>query len=285
MRSMLKSELWKATHNKFFWISITIGMLLSLCDVVQNWLEVDYLTNLTIENLENGIGRGGHGGFSLFVMWIAVNGITFGSRAFYFVLPILAALPYGWSLSSEIKSGAIYQYGTRSGKMYYFVSKYVACFISGGLAVGVPVLVNLLVNALICPFAVPNVVSSVSPIRNGCFLSEVYYTAPWLHAIIWCCMDFIWGGVTACLCFVPKKMGRFSFIVVIFPFALFYLWDIVYSSISAQLGCYISLSPMELTQAATLNPNPGWAVWIVICVLGFFGYLVGYWWVVKNEII
>lgn len=283
MRSMLKSELWKATHNKFFCISIAIGMLLSLCDVVQNWLEVDYLTNLTIETLGSGIGSGDHSGFSLFVMWIAVNGITFGSRAFYFVFPVLAALPYGWSLYSEIKSGAMYQYSTRAGKNQFYISKYVACFLSGGLAVAIPILFNLLTNALICPYALPNVTNSVSPIRNGCFLSELYYTAPWMHALIWCFVDFVWGGVAACLCLVLGKKSRFQFVVIVFPFVVFYMWDVLYNFFSSQLGYYVALSPLELTQAATLNPNPEWAVLLVLFVVGIIGAFAGYWRVVKSE--
>jgi len=283
MRSMLRSELWKATHNYYFYISIAIGMLLSLCDVVQNWLEVNYLTNLTIETLGSGIGSGDHSGFSLFVMWIAVNGITFGSRAFYFVFPILAALPYGWSLYSEIKSGAMYQYSTRAGKKQFYISKYVACFLSGGLAVAIPILFNLLTNALICPYALPNVTNSVSPIRNGCFLSELYYTAPWMHALIWCFVDFVWGGVAACLCFLLGKKSRFQVVVIVFPFLVFYIWDVLYNFFSSQLGYYVALSPMELTQAATLNPNPEWAVLLVIFIVGIIGAFAGYWRVVKSE--
>ena len=194
MLRCVKAELRKAFQNRMFLISLAVGLLACGMDVVQNALTVRRLTETMLE-LE-GISTSPEG-FSLFTQWIAVNGTTFGNIVFYFVWPILAVLPFGWSYTEERRSGLFDQIVSRVGRRTYFVSKYAAVFVSGGAAVALPVLADLLANALVCPYCVPEAVTSVTPITNGYFLSRLFFTSPWAFALLWCCVEFLWGGVTA----------------------------------------------------------------------------------------
>lgn len=187
MYNCLTAELWKAIHNRLFFYSLAIGIGLALADVIQNAEAVQRMTEILIELDQDGIPVAmDHEGFSLFIRWISVNGYTYGNQVFYLIWPILVAIPYGWSYFEDRKEGVYNHLVCQSGRKNYFISKYIATYISGGLAIMLPVLLNLLMNALICPYCVPSVSSSINSIFNGWFLAEIYYTNPWLFALIWC---------------------------------------------------------------------------------------------------
>ena len=46
-------------------------------------------------------------GNSLFNHWLGADMVFFPSTAFFFLLPILAVLPFGWSLVTELRSGYV----------------------------------------------------------------------------------------------------------------------------------------------------------------------------------
>lgn len=277
----IKTEIWKATHSKMFLLSLLAGIFLALMDVVQNACTVQNMTQSTLEMLQNGIGSGGHTGFSLFILWMPMNGINLGGLIFYLIWPVLAAIPYGWSYCQEKHIGVSYQIITRVGKRSYYNAKYIAVFVSGGLAVMLPVVVNLLANAMICPYAIPELM--LTPICNGYFLSALYYTIPWLYALFWCVMEFLFGGVTACLCFVAGSRPRYQVMTVLVPFALLMLFDVV--ATRGFVGFPITISPLQMAKAATAEFSPGWVMFTALAGMLIISYAAGYWEVVKHEAI
>ncbi len=282
MLRCLKTELRKAFQNKMFFCSLLVGSLISITDVAQNAVLVRRMTRI-LENSSE-ISKSAEG-FSLFVRWIAVNGVTLGSNLFYFVWPILAAIPYGWSWAEERKSGLYAQIVSRVGRRTYFFSKYWAVFISGGAAVSVPVLANLLINALVCPYCVPTVLMAATPITNGYFLSELYYSAPWIFGLLWCGVDFLWGGVAACMCLPAGTRFRHQVMVLLVPFVSLILLDAV-CSMAMSIGSldHLELSPLRLALAAPASANPGWLLFSLLGIFFSVTFLGGYWEVVKHEL-
>ncbi len=279
MRSMIRIELWKAFHNKMFLSALLFGIAISAINVVENIAIVRELSPYLI----GGDGTGGYQGFSLFVNWIAVNGTSLGNRILLFVWPILAAMPYGWSYYQERRKGAYNQVAPRCGVKVYFLSKYIAVFVSGGVVIAVPFLFNLLVNALILPYCVPKVISSLVMIFDGHFLSEVFYTSPWLHALIWCCVVFLFGGAVACLSFLAGTKPGLQVMVILSPFAVLVLIDSVLTLLRELNPLSLELSPIRMILAATPNPNPEWLIGSVFAVLLFSSMLIGYWQVKNHE--
>lgn len=279
MRSMLRVELWKAFHNKMFVSALLFGIAISAINVVENIAIVRELSPYLI----GGDGTGGYQGFSLFVNWIAVNGASLGSRILQFVWPILAAMPYGWSYYQERRKGVYEQTASRCGVNTYFFSKYLAVFTSGGIAVAVPFLFNLLVNALICPYCVPKVISSLVMVFDGNFLSEVFYTNPWLHAFAWCGVAFLYGGAAACLTFLVGTKPGLQVMVVLFPFALLVVLDSVISLLREFHPFYLEISPLRLIIAASSYHNPEWVVASVFAAAVGVSLPVGFWQVKKHE--
>lgn len=275
MRKLYRSEIWKALHNPWFYLSLLVGTTLCLMDVWQNW-EAIHSLNCSWDT--------GADAFSLFARWIAVNNWTYGCKKFYLIWPILAALPFGWSFCQERRSGLMDQIYIRAGKKQAFFAKYTTVFVSGGLAVALPVLLDLLLNAMVCPFVVPKAADSFYFVSDGYFLSTLYYTHPWIYGLIWCGMEFLWGGVTAGLCFLVSTHTRLFVTVVLVPFALYFLMGYVQTYVVRLTGRYLLISPLYLAMAATFNPNPEWLEFLALGILFLLSFGAGYWQVKKHEL-
>ena len=285
MRTSLRTELYKALHNRMFFSALGIGIIISLINVVQCSGTVQEYTNWLPRVISEGRSMStSYIGFSLFINWMGTNLISFSRSLFFFIWPVLAAMPYGWSYSSERRSGYYNQVASRSSRKRYFCSKYIAVFVSGGLAVAVPLLFDLLANALVSPDAVPDGTLMIQPISNGCFLSGLYYTHPWVFALIWCFVDFLWGGVAACTCFLVGAKIRLQVIVMLVPFMIFVLLDGLNTTVRRFMLLYQTFSPLQLAQPITMSANPGWVVFSVMGVLFLLTVTVGYWQVVKHEL-
>lgn len=284
MGKVLKTELYKAIWNPTFWLALLIGTGVCAINVVENYGTAQYIISSTLEGLENGsLPSPSFAGTSLFIQWIAVNGISMGNRAFYFIWPILAAMPYGWSYSREYRTGAMMQTAARAGIRKYFIAKYAAIFISGGLVVGLPVLLNLLANAMICPSITPSVSDSLVAVFDGQFMSVLFYTHPWAHGLIWCGIDFLFGGSAACLCLIVGSRFRLQVMVMLTPFALLLVLDSIYVTARSAAGWYVMLSPLSLASMVVAYPNPEIAVFGAIGALILVSFGIGWWHVVRHE--
>lgn len=288
MKNSLKIELWKSFHNIFFYLAIAVGLLIALVDVAENSEIVRSLTESTLKFYTAGLVSGSHQGFSLFLLSLPYNGVNFASRLYLFIWPILAAMPFGASYSAERRSGMYNQMISRSSKNTYFISKYIAVFVSGGFVVAMPALADILLNALVCPYEVMDVSNSISSVFNGWFLAELYYTCPWIHALIWCVVLFFLGGSTAGICMIIGAKIRLQVLVMLFPFAVLTVWDVLFWNVLQPLieGSQQSvlLSPLPMVIAANSIANPPWAVFTVIGVLIAAGFGIGYWQVTKHEL-
>ena len=186
---------------------------------------------------------------SLWTHWFPFFPDTFGGYLFFYIWPLLAALPYGWSYYSDKKTEAIAQIESRCSKKTYCLAKMIACFISGGAVIALPLLQNLLIDALFCPVTKPDPANAY-PIINGLFLSKLFYTHPWYYAILWCFMNFLFGGTTALLCLVPGSFPRYQISVVLFPMAFYLLLEIIYNIFLSMVGYFpLSIAPLHLTLA------------------------------------
>lgn len=281
----LKTELWKATHNRMFFLSLLIGCLLCAVDTAQTAVIARHLLELTQRSLEMDLPVSiNPAGDSVFVKWMALGTPNFGSRVFHMIWPILAAMPYGSSLCTDLQSGYENQAVTRCGRRAYFRGKFLACFVSGGLAVSLPVILNLLLGALICPAWTPEVELLQSSIGNGYFLGKLFYTKPWAFSAVWCAVDFLWGGTAACLCLTLGGKVRHSFLVTLFPFGVFFTATAVIAGLDHFFRYSVELSPLYLALPDPGRPNPWWVIFPEILLLSAMGAGVGYWQVKKHEL-
>lgn len=289
MRRMVRTELWKALHNSNFYLALGIGMAIVLVHLIQNAMVVQELTELTLQGLEQGYVSGACDSISLFVMAIPYNVASYGAVLFQLVWPALAAIPYAWSYSMERRSGIYNQIVTRSSAGRYILAKYIAVFVSGGLVISLTVLTDLLLNALVCPSSTPDVCIRVSAVSNDTFLSELFYTNPWAHALIWCVVVFFLGGAAAGLVFFVGAKLKLRVLVMLVPFAVLMVWNVVYhNTINAYFWEYLpslSLSPLELVRVIGGDGNPEWFVTLTIGLLTAAGLGAAAWQVKRHELV
>ncbi len=143
------------------------------------------------------------------------------SYIFYLILPLLAVLPFGASFYEDRKSGYFIQVCTRVKKAIYYRAKYIAVFLSGGLAIAIPLILNLLLTSLFLPALRPD---------NGCNTTitcntmafELFYTHPLLYALLFLFIDFIFAGVIATFSLSYTYFTEHKFGVLVAPFVLYF---------------------------------------------------------------
>ena len=109
MKNVLQIELNKAIKTRYFAISIIIGTMIGIVGLVYN---VNLVYNSQIYDGINPC----YEGFTLFNHWIGGEGFSLGSSLYFFVFPLLIALPYGWSFCGEKNSGYMRQMLVRAGE-------------------------------------------------------------------------------------------------------------------------------------------------------------------------
>ena len=246
MCSVLKLELKKAFKNKFFWISVVLGCLITL-------LSFEHMVNMYYEGMSAISGNSTdiiydpHIGINtVFNCWIGGEPFSLGSSIYFFVFPLLIALPYGWSYSEERKCGYRRMMITKTGKKKYYCAKYVAVFLSGGVAMVLPLIFNFWMTLLVVPAILPDVTMNMFyGVFGGSFLAELYYTVPFLYVAIYLFIDFVYCGFLVCICMAVSGIVRQRWGVVLIPFLLLLfvhvITDYIYSDPSV---AYKELSPL-----------------------------------------
>ena len=285
MRNAIRSELRKALTNRMLYIALAIGLVFCTWDVLENMGNMEEFNKRIAESKDwPGINRDtrGHIGYSLFYLWLGLG--TRGGSIFYTIWPMLAAMAYGWSYLEDRRGGVYNQIAARTNTKIYYISKYIAVFVSGGLAVSVPLLLDLLANALVGPYEhIPQIFDMVN---NSGFASELFYTSHWAYGLVWCGMTFLFGGVAACLCFVVGTKLRYGVMTVLVPYAVYVVWDSVFYNLRASIlsDVELALSPLRIISPTPGLPNPEWLVFSVLGGLTVLSFGIGYWQVVKNEL-
>lgn len=191
---------------------------------------------------------------TLFSHWIGSEAITPGSVDYFFLFPILVAIPYGWSYCTERQSGYIKNMVIRAGNCRYYLSKYIALFLSGGLVMVIPLLFNFLLVAMFIPAVTPDPYYITSyGIISSSFLSEFFYTSPFLYVFIYLLVDFIYCGLIACMCFAFAAFVKNRVVVVLLPFFVLLGFDYICASFiyTSSTVIYTELSPINF-----LRPVP-----------------------------
>lgn len=283
LKRMIGIELHKSLKNKLFYITILIGCSITMLSFA-NSIAIYQSELLTQENSgQNTMQAATH----LFNLWIGGETFSLGSSIYFFVLPLLAAIPYGWSYCEEKQCGYVRMAAVSGGKFGYYLSKYIAVFISGGLAVVTPLLFNFLLTSLFVPAVLPTPVYCTS---NGVFfhslMSSLYYTMPLLYVVLYLCIDFVFCGLIACISCGAASFVRHRAVAVILPLILLlvfhYSRQFIYTSMTT---VYKEISPMYFLRPVAAAYAASWAVILTEAAVLFAGtFFVSMVWERKHEI-
>lgn len=213
-KTLFHIEMKKVWKSKSFWVSLLLGMILAAMSAL--YMIESYLEPLTSGEME---GVWGLQSISLYNSWIGGEISSFGFTGFFYLLPLLAALPYGWSYFQEKQSGYAGMIAMRAGRKNYFLAKFAATFLSGGLVIFIPLVVNLLAVACFVPARLPLIIHrTYYGVEYGSMWAELFYTHPLIFVFMYLVLDFVFAGFFACLCMTVAFFSRNSLAVILLPY-------------------------------------------------------------------
>ena len=140
----------------------------------------------------------------------------------FFIMPILATLPYGTSFYSEMKIGYVKQMVSRMSMKTYMRAKYIATFITGGMVVVVPMLAQFFALATILPLHKPYRYY-MAIIGEETFCIDLFYEHPMIYTLFRILLVFVVAGLLATLALLVSKHIYNYFSVFITPFVLSFM--------------------------------------------------------------
>lgn len=213
MKNIFMMEIRRSLRSRGMILALVIGIALSLMQVIQNQLPM-YQANLTKFYEDFPILPPSN----VSEVWIAGNAANLAGFVYFLVFPILAALPFGTSYFDDNRSGFLKGIYMRVPRRQYLAAKYVASLLSGGIAVVIPLIVNLMLALVLFPNLLPNAVYSMSGMGASRMFYEIYYSHPMLYALIFLGIDFLMGGMWACVALAASYLSDYKIIVLISPF-------------------------------------------------------------------
>ncbi len=274
MKNIMRLEIHKALKNKLFVIPVLLGCALTVLSLVYcvNVYHHDIVSSgIAHMSTQNGFNPN-IPAYTLFNDWAGGEGFSLGTSVYFFIFPLLISIPYGWSYSEEKKKGYVGSVAARSGKLPYFLSKYAAVFISGGLAMILPLVFNFFLSMLFFPAIVPEVTyCTVYGIFASSLMSGLFYTHPFLYVFFYLCLDFVYCGLLACISLAASAWVRQKWVVVILP--LFFCLAITYGQrfiyTSPTTVQYKQISPLYFLHPIELQHPASWSVILISAAVIF----------------
>ncbi len=270
---ILSAEMYKAFYNRWFAVALSAGIVLGIISAMGTivlYLETEKqmvewwgLTNPLLS------------ASSCFRFFMISDYTQPATDLFYALLPLIAVMPYGWSLCQEKKAGYLRNVFVRVSRVRYLSNKVVAACVSGGLAVILP----LILNAILCACFIPAYTPDVSTVFNtGIYEfvmgSELYYKNPILFVFLYLSVSFLfsafWAGFVVLLGGFTGSSAR----LMAGSFLLLYLLG----SFEAQIGIllfgsgieYLSVSPLVWLRGVAISGYTdirATTVWLLILIV------------------
>lgn len=268
MFKSIKTEIYKGFNNSYFVISLLVGFAIQMLSFKEFYDFVELCKNNLPQEIEKMPKM--YGTRSVFINWIGHEGNSIGFYLAEYMLPLLAALPFGWSFFSELQNGYQNNMLCRLGKIKYFTSKYLAVFLTGAFSVAFMLLSNFIMCSFIGVWEKPQTYTLTTVVFRGHFASKLFYTHPFLFVLVWTSISALWGGALAGLTMLFAQLLRRSIFVMIMPFLIPLLLDTFLSMVIGNT----KWSFIKNYFVDTSVPNPP-IIFFEIFALIIFGYVGG----------
>ena len=165
--------------------------------------------------------------FSAFSNWMVVNcNACTLPTVFFYVLPLIALVPFAWSYHSERFSGHDAQLVMRTGRMERMFAKAIVVFAS---AFAVTVFAHIL-NFLIVSSCLPLYMSAYEDVNIlGIFaealFSRLFYSAPVLYVAAYSCLNGCLMGCWAVMVLGASLIFKNRVSLMVFPYLLLLAWQ------------------------------------------------------------
>lgn len=221
MWNVLKNELKRSLFNKWILIAMLVTSIFCLLQFKEMYEGrmgyFEAIKELGFEKSEY-ICTG-----SAYENWIMFENYSMYRYIFLFIFPILAVMPYGMSYYMDVRSGYIKQMVSRMSMKTYARAKYIATFVSGGVAITVPMIMNFLFTATIFPMHKPY--RFLGNMFGEQLLSGLFYNNPLIYTLFKLLLIFVVSGLMATISLLVSKYIFNYFSVFITPFVLTFLLE------------------------------------------------------------
>lgn len=271
MGKILKIELNKALHSKYFMITITIAIVIALWSSV-NSIQYYYHTQQQLSIWANNKNPK-YASDTLFNHWMGGEFGFFPTNLYYFTLPLIASFPYGWSYFQERSNGYEKNMVCRCGRKNYILSKYISTFVVGGLTVIIPLLLNFIIIACVVPARMPDPCSNTNyAVFGNSMWSTLFYSNPFLYDICYLVLTFVFSGLWATVSILASFYSRNRFSVLLIPYILLIIFHYGIHSLFAWT-IYIEASPINYLRAVMVeNKSVAWLVFLELFILFVFSF-------------
>lgn len=272
MKNAFKLELHKALKNKYFLASVLAGCILGIISAFVRIQMYDNNMGMIRTIRSSGVQYNSRPEvYTLYNNWLSADGYSVAYSLFYFLFPLFAAMPYAWSYCMERNKKYEHNLLIRTGKLRYYISKYLAVFLSGGLAVMLPLLLNFLIVAMAIPTRTPALnYEMYYGVEHGTMWSQLFYTAPMLYDVLYFLLNFLFCGLLAVLGMATAYFTRNQIAVLLVPFFVSLVLEYA-TVIFDWTGTGMALSPLSFLHATPLH---NYNVWWVILLEGILLFLL-----------
>lgn len=275
-----------AFKNKLFLASVLIGCFITILSFINSVNAYNTEQELFLSYAE-GTRNPRTAAYTLFSEWIGGEPFSLGTSLYFFLFPVMIALPFGWSYCEEKNTGYYRMLVTKTGKTSYFIAKYIAVFLSGGCAMVIPLLFNFFMVSMVIPAVTPMVTYNIYyAVFGSSLMSELYYTTPFLYVFAYLCIDFIVAGLLAEISFLASNWLPQKWSVVLCPFFVCLLIHFLRKYIYIAPGTiYKEISPILFLRPAESAYAADWRIVIGMAAILFLStFFVNQRWNKKHEI-
>ena len=205
---VLRFELRRAFHSRAFLVSLIIGLIICAADLITFCVEYSVIAMKQMYMVQ---------------AWIGTNYHYVYNELFYELLPLIACLPYGGSLFTDMKTGYDKNICVKASRGEYILSKGLATFLTGFSSVTSPLGLNLAVAAGLYPDFFPDLLEAMvgAGFDNRCLFSELYSIDPALYCLAFLLVDGIFAGVIALTSLGISRFVKSHFTAVATPMVIY----------------------------------------------------------------
>lgn len=265
MKNLIKIELSRALKNPAFLVTILIGIALVIYHTIANVMPA-------VSAMDE-FAQHGEAPYSVFNTSLGIEGFSLTSVLLLYLFPILAVLAFADSFFTDVKSGYIKNVYIRTKKKNYLIAKFIAVFVSAGIAAIAPMLLSLFVTSGLLPSILPEPNSATYFIGAQGMWAELFYSNPYLYIFCFLALDFVFAGVLATVSLAMSFVVSNRFIVLLSPFVICIAIHTIASTISmAWLDTLYITLPAQFV--ANLNFEIVLAHLLVLFIPSFAVYII-----------
>jgi len=207
-------ELNRIGGRPIFWILIFVGILYALIPVVNTWPK-----GVTDDLYVFYPG-------SAYVFWMYFIGNTYYMYALTF--PLLASLAYSDAYAEDFNTGLVKHILTKVEKKKYLITRYVINFFVGAIVAVLPLVINFLGEMAAFPLIENNYYYGMPLATPSSFMADLFYESPFIYVLLRTIIIFLFGGMLSSLGLAFSTMVKNRYIVLIFPFILVLVIDVLF---------------------------------------------------------